>query len=426
MIIVCEPIARGSTHEKVNSGFIYGLRLAYPQEAIRFYADIKHIEAIKNILDHDKIIIGNIEYIPTKFRNLYSIRGMLKYYSPFSKILSDAIEAKVDKIFFFSFNPAILYAIKKLKKKAKFREMKFTFVLHGSFDTVANDKTDPISLPIQKMKNQTDIAYKLRIIGKAKIAELPKVITPFINHFMPWQLISKKLFTDRKMILWNHSADYRYIALSPHIIENAGKYLNVKELNMYTVILPTVFRQPSRQPDNEYAKFAIFGYGNPLVLHNIVVQLSQKKLKNHYEIRIIGMDNRGTSEFPNITCPSPGKRLDRTEMEKYAEDIDAFLILYDKTRYRLSCTGSILESLSYTKPILHFDNDCINAFNRNDNPIGIRCNSLDEFVSKMEEIIENYESYHLDFQNFRKNILKLRNECAIENSVTTLKESFTW
>ena len=418
MIIICEPIARGSTHEKFNSGFLYGLHLAYPQDDIRFYADTTQIEAIKKIIDYDKIKIENIEYVPIRVKNLHGVRGVLTYSSIFKKIFSDAIEAKVNKIFFLSFNPTILFVIKKLKQKIKFTEMKFTFVLHGSFETVANgyDKPTQLSLPIRKIKNQNDIKYKLRIISQTKFTDLPKVISPFIDRFMPGQLIFNKLFTDRKMLLWNHSADYRYIALSPHIIKNAEKYIDVKELNMHTVILPTVFREPSAQPDNEYVKFAIFGYGNPLVLHNILVKLSQKDLKHPYEIRIIGMDNRGTSEFPNVTCPSPGKRLDRSEMEKYAEDIDAFLILYDKSRYRLSCTGSILESLSYTKPILHFDNYCINAFNRPDNPIGICCNSLDEFVCKMEDIIENYEAYRFEFQNFRNNILKLRKECVIENS----------
>ncbi|WP_214044333.1 hypothetical protein [Methanomethylovorans sp.] len=428
MIIICEPIARGTTHEKFNSGFIYGLRLAYPHEKIRFYADITHIEAIKKIMDHDKIMIEDIEYVPVKFKGLYGIRGILTYSSLFNKILSDAIEAKVNKIFFLSFNPTILYVIKKLKRKIKFNKMKFTFVLHGSFETIANgyDKPTQLSLPIRKIKNQNDVKYKLQIIRQTKLTELPMVISPFIDRFMPWHWTYKRIFTDRRMLQWNHSPDYRYIALAPHIKRNAEKYIDIKKLNMYTVVLPTVFKEPSAQPDNEYVKFAIFGYGNPLVLHNILVQLSQKDIKRQYEIRIIGMDNRGTAGFPNVTCPSPGKRLDRSEMEKYAEDIDIFLILYDKTRYRLSCTGSILESLSYTKPILHFDNDCINTFNMPDGPIGICCDSLEEFVCKMEDIIENYEAYRLEFQNFRKNILKLRKECAIENSVATIKESFTW
>ena len=430
MIIICDPINKGLSHEKVNSGFIYGLRLTYPQEAIRFYADITHIEAIKNILIHDNVLIDNIEYIPIKFRDHYSIRGMLTYYSLFNKMFSDVLEIGTDKIFFLSFTPTILYVIKKLKQKRKFLKMKFTFVLHGSFENIANgyNKLIKLSLPIKQIKNRSKIKYKIQIIRQTKFIDLPEVvIKPIINRFIvPWYLISTKLFTDRKMMLWKHSNDFKYIALSPHVITNAEKYIDTKELNMYTVILPTVFAEPTPQPNNEYAKFAIFGYGNPLMLHNILFQLSQKKIRQPYDIRIIGMDNKGTDVFPNITCPSPGKRLDRGDMEKYTTDIDMFLILYDKDQYHLSCSGSILESLSYTKPILHFNNDCINTFNKPENPIGICCNSLEEFVSKMEDIIENYESYIPEFQTFRKNILKLRDECAIESSLTQLKDSFTW
>ncbi len=432
MIIVCEPQVKGLSHEKVNSGFIYGLSLAYPEEKIKLYADITHIEAIKNIVDNDNILIKNIEYIPIQFHDQYSIKGTLTYYFLFKRMFSEVLGTRTNKIFFLSITPTILYIIKKLKQKPEYKEMKFTFVLHGSFDNIANEYDKPvgIDLPIKKIKNRylVQFKYTIQMLRQMRpIDAFKTLVSHLVGRFvMPWHSISKRVLTDKKMLLWNHSADYRYIALSPHIIKNAERYIDIKKLNMYTVILPTVFKEPSAQPDNEFVKFAIFGYGNPLVLHNILIRLSQKDLKHPYEIRIIGMDNRGTSEFPNVTCPSPGQRLDRSEMEKYAEDIDAFLILYDKTRYRLSCTGSILESLSYTKPILHFDNDCINTFNRPDNPIGIRCNSLDEFVCKMADIIENYGAYRLEFQNFRKNILKLRNECAIENSVATLKESFTW
>lgn len=430
MIIICEPTCRGISHEKFNSGFIYGLSLAYPQETIRFYADITHIEAIKNMLNHDNISINSIEYIPIKFRDLYSIRGMLTYHSLFKKMFYTVLETGVNKIFFLSFSPTILYVIKKLKQQRDFMEMKFTFVLHGSFENIANgcDKPTALSLPIKKMKNRslTEIKYKFQVIRQTEFKNLPNVIKPFIDRFMPWELISTKLFTDKKMLLWKHCEDYRYISLSPHIITSAEKYIDTKQLNMHTVVLPTFFAEPTPQPNNKYVKFAIFGYGNPLMLHNILVQLSQKNITRPYEIRIIGMDNKGTDGFLNVTCPSPGKKLDRNEMEKYAKDIDVFLILYDKSRYRLSCSGSILESLSYSKPVLHFNNECINAFNKPDNPIGICCNSLDEFVSQMEDIIENYEAYIPKFQTFRKNILKLRDECAIENSLTQLKDSFTW
>lgn len=432
MIIVCEPQVKGLSHEKVNSGFIYGLSLAYPEETIKFYADKTHIAAIKNIMNTDNVFIEYIEYVPIKFHNQDGIISIFTYYFLFKKMIDEVLEIGTNKIFFLSTSPTILYTIKKLKQKPEYKEMKFTFVLHGSFDNVANEyeRANGVELPIKKMKNQylVQLKYHIQILRQMELFNVSKVLfSQFVSRFvLPWHYISKKNFTDKKLLLWQHSEDYRYIVLSPHIIKSAEQYIDVKSLNMYTVIHPAVFRPPSKQANNKYVKFAIFGFGNPLILYNILVKLSQKNLKNQYEIRIIGMDNRGTSEFPNVTCPSPGKRLDRSEMEEYVKDIDAFLILYDKTRYRLSCTGSIIESLSYTKPILHFDNDCINAFNRPNNPIGICCNDIDEFVDKMEDIIENYETYYPVFQNFRNNILNLRNKCSIENSVTKLKESFTW
>jgi hypothetical protein len=194
----------------------------------------------------------------------------------------------------------------------------------------------------------------------------------------------------------------------------------------YTVILPTNFVAPSEAPINEYVKFAIFGYGDSLVLHNISYLLTQKKITKPYEIRIIGMDNRGAEGFVSVTCTSNGKRIERDEMESQAKDIDVFLILYDKTRYRLSCSGSILEALSMCKPIIHFDNDCINEFNKVENPIGFSCASLEEYVYKIEDIINDYAAYRAEFKVFRDNILKQRESCAIEKSVPQLRASFSW
>jgi hypothetical protein len=421
MIVICEPQCREHGHEKLNSGFIYGLRLAYPQEKIIFYADITHIRVIKKILINDNIIINNIEYIPIKFRGSFSIIGMLTYYSLFKKMFSNVVATGGNKIFFLSFSPTILYIIKKLKQKRKFLKMKFTLVLHGDFENIADKRYRPI-VPLLPNK---PIIEKIR---QTKLTDLPRKGVRFmINHIItPWQPIFTKLFPTKKILLWKHSVDFKYISLSPHIIVNAEEFIDVKKLNIYTVVMPYVFAEPTHLPNNKDVKFAIFGNGDSFMLHNVAVQLSQKELKKPYEIRIIGMDKRGTDGFPNITCPGSGEPLTRGEMEKYAQDIDIFLILYEKNRYRLSCSGSILESLSYMKPVLHFNNDCINTFNKQDNPIGICCNTIEEFVNIMEDIIENYQAYIHKFQIFRNNILKLRKEFAIENSVTIIKDSFTW
>ncbi len=113
-------------------------------------------------------------------------------------------------------------------------------------------------------------------------------------------------------------------------------------------------------------------------------------------------------------------------MEKYVQDIDIFLIIYDKSRYRLSCSGSILEALSYTKPILHLSNDSVNYFNRQEAPIGFCCDDLEELANKMVEIIDNYSSYEDELQGFRDNIINLRAELSMEKLAPMIKNSFTF
>lgn len=423
MIVICEPLCRGLSHEKVNSGFIYGLRLAFPQETLRFYADITHIEAIKKILVHDNITIKDIEYIPIKFNDeTWPIIGMLTYYLFLREIFFDTRAIGVDKIFFLSFSPTILYLIKKLKQNNRFSTMHFTFVLHADFENIADEHR---RAGARLWPNKKLIMTRIR---QLKLVNLPRTVVRIIAQFIKsqWQSFLAKLFPTKKMLLWKHSIDFKYIALSPHIAVNAEEFIDIKKLNLQVVMLPTVFAEATPPPHNQSVRFAIFGWGDSYMLYTLAGQLAQKDIQRPYEIRLIGQDNRGTAGFPNITCPSPGKWLTRAEMEKYAQDIDMFLVLFEKNRYRLSCSNSILEALSYTKPVLHFNNDCVNTFNKPESPIGIGCDTLEEFVNTLTDIIENYPTYIPKFQLFRDNILKLRKELAVENSATKIKESFTW
>jgi hypothetical protein len=429
MIVICEPICREFSHEKVNSGFIYGLRLAFPDETLRFYADSTHISSIKEILAHDNIVIENIEYIPIKFIDSSSLSGAVNYYRLFKKMFTELKKLNINKVFFLSYSPLILYLIKKLKQFSNFRDFKFTFVLHGDFENI-NTTIDPpedTKLPISHF-NTPKLAQKL---GKLKLVDyIPKIwsvgkilVKIGINKV---KINPSKWLSTKNMLLLNSSADFRYIALSPHIVSNAAKYIDVEKLNIHIVMFPTKFVKAVPAIANKYVKFAVFGYGDPLMLINIAHKISQKKPSQPYEIRIIGMNNRGMADYSNITCPSAGKPLTRQDMEKYAEDIDVFLILYNKNKYRLSCSGSIIESLSYTKPIIHFNNECINTFNTNKNPIGMRCNTIDDFADKMVDIIENYNKYITELNIYRNNILKLREELAIENSSLIIRDSFSW
>lgn len=433
MIIVCEPQCKGVSHEKVNSGFIYGLRLAYPKEKIVFFAEATHLQVIQDILIKDKVLIDNFECRPLPFylKNIYSFWAMLKYYVLFLKLLDQVVFYKVDKVFFLSHNPVILYVIKRLKQLNKFKNINFTFVLHGELEDIANVVYKEPYAPVVKYKSVAD-NLKANII---KILKKPNRILPFIFRKILWpihkisskySLIFKKKFRVKTMLLWRHSNQYKYIALSPHIIANVKKYLDTDYLNFQTIVMPTIFAAPQPIVENKYIKFAVFGYGDPGQMHELLLKLKEKNITKPYEIRIISMDCRGTEGFSNICCVSQGKVLTRTLMENSLPDIDMFINLYDHSRHKFGCSASIFEALSYLKPVLHLDNDGYNYFNQSEKPMGFRCDNLDEYVNKMYDLIENYQIYKKELTVFRENMLFLRERYDIKNNLSELRNSFTF
>ena len=428
MIVVCEPQCKSFSHEKFNSGFLYGLRLAFPDERIRFYGDASHIDSLQKMLAHDRVSVGNIEYVPVRFRINPGVMRMVGYLRLLSTVVNQARKAGSDKVFFLSFNSEILCLLKRLKQKSKFRTMKFTLVLHGAFESVADGDAGVKARPPPGPVGETGIAAKIR---RTRFFDIPaKALALFLRtvkqHITPWSALSRRFLTEKNMLLWRHSDDFRYVCLSPHVRRNARHYLDVERLNFHTVTLPTVFADISPRPHNKFAKFAMFGYGDSSAMHQLLGELSRRKIGKPYEIRVIGMDNRGTEGFANVTAPSSGAPLERGDMERQALDIDMFLILYDKTRYRLSCSGSILEALSLLKPVLHLDNECVNSFNLEDNPIGIRCDDLAMLADRFQEIVEGYDRYGPVLDAFRQNMLGVRRACAIEQSVGAIRASFTW
>lgn len=432
MIVICEPICRVFSHEKVNSGFIYGLRLAFPDDRIRFYADITHIEAIKTILAHDNVEIENIEYVPITLSDSTTLRGAIHYYQLFKRIFAEVINLGTNKVFFLSYSPVLIYLIKRLKQRVTFAALKFTFVLHGDFESITGDArmANPLISVHNDVINKITLFERIRDVKPKDIARkiyrLGRRFFQTCSTFLNFRISISQWFPTKKILLWKHSPDFKYIALSEHVLGNAKKYIDTNKVNIHTVVLPTNFAAPTSEAGNKYIKFGIFGYGSSAVLREIASKLSQKEIKREYEIRIIGMDSTGLSGYPNITCPSPGKALTRKDMEKYAKDIDVFMILYHKGQYRLTCSGTILEAISNSKPILHFDNDCINSFNTPNKPIGICCNNMDEYVERVEDIITNYETYIPQFQLYRRNIMDLREELSVKSSVPRIRESFIW
>ena len=431
MIIVCEPQCKGISHEKVNGGFLYGLHLACPKEKIVFFAEKTHFQEVKNIFINSHVATGSIENFPINFslRNNYGFGGIVRYYLLFKRIFDRACGLGINKIFFLSTSPIILYTIKKLKQKSKYKSICCTFVLHGELEDISHKKYEEsytTELKGVKIGFNRALATLFNHPDRVFLFILGKIFWPILRLYSDYSLIFKKNFRVKKMMMWRHSNQYNYISLSPHVTKNASKYIDIKYLNIHTIIMPIIFAKPSPVFNNKYIKFAVFGYGDSAQMHKMLSILSKRHIQNTYEIRIIGMDYRGTEGFPNVTHVGNGKVLTLNEMENSAKDIDMFINLYDRTRHRFGCSLSIFEAFSYLKPVLHLSNPGYNYFNNKKKSIGYRTENLNEFVNKMCDMIENYPRYGEKLEVFRKNMLGYRREYNIKSNLLKLRKSFTF
>jgi hypothetical protein len=414
MIVVCEPQCTGTSHEKVNSGFLTLVRRAYPGEVIRFYADRSHVENLQQILALDGVSVEPLEHRDLDVRDANSVSGVVSYQRQFKRMLRDAEADGCREILFLSGNPMLLHLLKRLNTELRLR---LAFVLHADFEDVGNAQFADVhgtAVPEPTLRQK---------LGMIELRELPAKTANYVKARVAarYARIWKERFRTREQLLWRAGDDYHYIALAPHVAVNAAEYLDLSKVHLHVVEMPINFAPQKPVPANDHLKFATFGYGDPASLRAVVDHLAELRPERDYEIRIIGMDNRTLENIPHVSCPSPGKALPRAEMERYAEDIDAFLILYGRDRYRLSCSGSILEAISYVKPVIHIGNACVEAFDRAERPIGFRCDDLAAAAALMKRMIDDPAAYRNTLQERRNNILSLRAELAMDKLAPKLR-----
>jgi len=420
MIAVCDLCSTGKSHETPNLGFLYGLTLAFPEKKIVFFSDRSLWKNLQHNANNNEIDVKNIGHHAITVKPHATLLAYLWNLLLVPYIFFFFKKKEVTSVLFLATTPQQNYIIKFIGSCRLFSALRYASVLHGDLDNLAGTFI-PGTLPTHQgpkkalwnrlFDEPTKIFIKAyrRVIYKLSetIKRINKKITPPISL--------------KKSLLYKPSKNLTYIALSHHITEALPQYLDAPQLKFRSVPMPAVFAPPLPATTNAYFKIAIFGYGNTPVLYALNKALAQCKITNNYEIRIIGMDGQGTAEFPQVTQPLVGV-LSRSEMESLLHDVDMFLILYEKNRYTLSCSGSIIEAHSYGKPVLYLDNPCINFFNREDRPIGICCENIETMASTFTEIVNNYDSFKTRLENFRHNIYVQREEIDIKNHASFLKD----
>lgn len=422
MIFVCEPLCKKFSHEKVNSGFLTTIAKAYPEEEVLLFADKTHSDNLREVLIIDNINL-KFKNIDVDYGNSHTVFGFILLFYKMYKLLNEVSCSREKRLFFLSYNTHILFVLIFLTKNIKrFEEIKFLIVLHGSFESIATNKVSNNRFENKKNEKQKSVFEKINkngFFGSLRI--VIKKIIEIVESKIALMPRLTKMFFDEKAILEKTNKNFRFLALSPHVKNNATKYIS--GIDIHYTYLPTNFKQNNKTIINDNLKLAVFGYGNNSKLVELATILKSYNVKN-LEIRIVGMDNRGIEDFDFIKCMSPGKPLLRSQMEQFISDIDAFLILYPLGTYELSCSGSIFEAFSYEKPIIHLKNTCISFYNNKEQPIGLESSSVENLAQIILQASNDRNVFKEKLKIFKANIARKREEYCIDANVHYFKAAF--
>lgn len=411
MVVICEPRCKSFSHEKINEGFIYVINMLHTDD-ILFLAHKTHWAVLKKSLLKNKVDISRINFVNISvgtngsFDLLYSLKNIFKL-----KRISKKFN--VEKIIFLSSSKCILFCLKDILPL----NTKKYFVLHAELEELRDKiKLDEhlIEMPIQS---------NIQRLKKINLKTFKNKFNLTFKRLDPFQNFINK-HSIKHLIEQKHDSSFNYLVISEHIYLNLKNKIDVKNLNISYVNYPQLSYDILTKTNKKHPKFAIFGYGDSKMLYNLNLILERLNIKSHFEIRIIGMDNRATSSFPWITFPSNGQTLSRTEMETLLEDIDFNLILYSKDRYSLSCSASIIEAISYEQPIIHLENPCISYYNKNES-IGYECADLTSMAKKINDIILNYTKELDNIKKFKKNLIKKKKQLNPNQNLQKFKQAFS-
>lgn len=425
MIAIVEMNCREFEHETPNSGFVYGVCNAYPEETVLFCAHAEYIANIKMIFQKRKIVLNNIEYRAIGGKAGSTLLEFVPNFFVLLRLFSVFLRSNVRSVLFLSIWGGQNFIIKNFARLSCFSHMGFVFTLHGEMEKLLGaDLSSCVSFPPKISKS---LASKLTSYSFGELCSKFKTFLgdKLINIKRRMHAWFELNLENCAMLSYRHSDRFRYVVLSDHIIPCLEKVLDTSQYNFTAIPMPCIFPPPPAELNNSYAKFAVFGGGNPQVLQQIHAVLASKTLHKNYEIRIIGRNTLGLQGLDHVTCPASGI-LSRTEMETLASDIDMFLGLYEDFRYRACCSASIVESFIYCKPLVYLENKCFSSFDSDTAPIGIRCPDVEAFANALADIIENYDSFKTQLKFFRRNMISHRERIDVANNAERLRSILTF
>ena len=97
----------------------------------------------------------------------------------------------------------------------------------------------------------------------------------------PWNPFKTSFSSQESLIFksaikWAHSKKFKYIVLSPHILPEAKKHIDVVKYNISSIYHPFVYKRDNNPlRNNDFIRFATIGKGSPGKIKSLAEQLNK-------------------------------------------------------------------------------------------------------------------------------------------------------
>jgi hypothetical protein len=381
MLVVCEPECLGDAHEEVNSAFLYEFSQLLPEDKVVFFADESHVACVKRNLNRKQVFPENIEFRAERIPS-HPITDLGKYYEYLEylkQVFRFAQSRQVSRIVFLSINGYNLRAIKELLKEFN---VSCICVLHGFLERLF--EKHPLHERIKVWNSIPDQYVRVKsYFLRANRNVTYVVLSPIIR--------------DRLISLYPALASHVEAVHHPYLFEKAEPHIPFKDGKLRLGTSGSLFDSKGRR-----------------VLERLISDLlSSDRLRDRFEVIVIGDTVLRGKYPPNIRVPPSPKRLHRDYMYQLAREVDYFLFLYPKHSYELMASGAYFDTLSYAKPVMALKNSFFSYYFELMGNVGFL---FDQYEGMKNKLLETMDTLPLEeWKQMQSKIVEDRDKLMTHN-----------
>lgn len=383
MILLAELQCKDWEHNRVNSGIIKQIRKAFPNEHIKLYAEARHINNLRNILDGDGIELefAEIEFYDWRQGNQYCK-------SNYAKLIEQIIRENenVREIVLLSCNKGIVLGCDI--ESRQYPQVTFHLVLHAAAEEICHYQR-------QKKKDKVwRMVSNLRHFGKSvePVISMKDCMEKCCQNNCKFIIFSPNYRSGLKEKLNDEILD-KITFLHHPFFDSRYEKENVKS----NKVKVGIYGQAVNQNALEIIRYYNLHYDNDSVTFQVMAKADNEIFMQKNVVRLFDKD---------YVC--------NKELEHAISEFDFILIPYDKSQYIVTASGILCDAVSQEIPLLMLDSPYFEYYNNYE--IGILCKDIASMAKRISELFELENVEH--FREMDKKLKKV----AFEKNVNTLKE----